>query len=108
MRAKVEAPLYGFPQSLLDALDGMDPGPGPMSVCGMCGDTILGQRHRIIDAVTERLIAGDYDAGLDYGIPGHDLWILVAASYEHGKAFARQRRAERRAGLTDRREQEKR
>lgn len=89
------APLYGFPATLLTGLDDLP--VGPASPCGFCGDTILGQRHRIIDAIAERLIAGEWDAGDDYGIASGDLWLVVAASYEHTKALSRQRRAERKA-----------
>lgn len=88
--------FYGFPAPLLDRLGDVG-GIGPASPCGFCGDTILGQRHRIIDAVTERLVLGDEGVAEDYDIPDCDLWIIVAASYEHTKALARQRRAERKA-----------
>lgn len=92
-----EALRYGFPAVLLDALDAMQPGPGPGSPCGLCGDTILGQRHRIIDAITERLRIGDLDPGEDWKIPPHYLGVIVMAHYEHEKALKRQRRAERKS-----------
>ena len=85
-------PFYGFPATLMDWLSTVE-GLGPSSRCGLCGDTILGQRHRIIDAIAERLVAGDFDVGDDYGVREADLWICVAASYEHDKALRRQRRS---------------
>ena len=88
--------LYGFPERLWRLIDDCYPELGPSSPCGLCGDTILGQRHRIIDAITERSLAGEsMEVAEDYGLKEVDLWPIVAASYEHEKALARQRRAER-------------
>lgn len=43
------------------------PADGP---CGICGDTILGQRHRVIDAIAGRIRAGDDPSSVaeDYGV----------------------------------------
>lgn len=86
--------LYGFPEPLMELVDlGF---PGNSGPCGFCGDTILGGRHRVIDAIAERFVVGDEPED-DYGISARQLAVAIAASYEHDKALKRQRRAERRA-----------
>jgi hypothetical protein len=42
--------------ALRPALDDAFPANGP---CGVCGDTTLGQRHRRIDVIAERIRAGE-------------------------------------------------
>lgn len=84
---------WGFPVALEAMLTDCYPELGPSSPCGLCGDTILGQRHRIIDAITERALTGEAEeAAADYGLTERDLWPIVAASYEHDKALKRERR----------------
>lgn len=43
--------------TLRDQLDALPYGPG--SKCGLCGDTVIGQRHRVIDAIAGRIRAGE-------------------------------------------------
>lgn len=45
-------------ERLREEIDGLP--FGPASPCGLCGDEQVGQRHRIIDAIAERIRAGDY------------------------------------------------
>jgi len=33
--------------------------PGNAGPCGFCGDTLVGGRHRVIDAIAERIRAGE-------------------------------------------------
>lgn len=63
---------------LLEQLDALP--YGPSKPCGLCGDTVLGQRHRIIEAVAERIRAGEpwqsvVEDWLGYG-PDDALWTL--------------------------------
>ena len=86
--------LYGFPRKLLDQVN--EAFPGNSGPCGLCGDTILGGRHRVIDAIRERLVAGEGDEAVeDYDLPWAWAAVAVAASYEHTEALKRQRRAAR-------------
>lgn len=74
-----------LPAAIQRAVDETFPRNGP---CGFCGDTILGARHRVIDAITERLRAGEDEDSVagDYDLRAADLWVAVMASYEHDKA----------------------
>lgn len=86
---------WGFPAALLEQVD--EAFPGNAGPCGLCGDTILGGRHRVIDAVRERLVVGEGDEVVDdYDLPWAWAAVAVAASYEHDKALKRQRRNEAR------------
>lgn len=88
--------LFGFPAPLMALVN--EAFPGNAGPCGLCGDTILGGRHRVIDAVRERLVMGEGDEAVeDYDLPWAWAAVAVAASYEHDKALKRQRRAERKA-----------
>lgn len=94
-RSKNGPPLYGFPQRLLDTVDDLH--PAASTPCGLCGDTILGQRHRIIDAIRDRLLAGEVEVLDDYRVQEEDAWVFVAAAYEHDLASARETRQTRAA-----------
>ncbi len=60
---------------LADSYRNIAPEPSP---CGVCGGPDA--RHRIGDAITERLTAGDDSTGvwIDYGIPIPALWCITA------------------------------
>lgn len=56
---------------------------GPTSPCGFCGDTTLGQRHRVIDAIAEQIRAGEHPDTVadDYGITLYGIIYALAVSW---------------------------
>ena len=56
------------------------PDSGP---CALCGDTTLGARHRMIDAIAELVKAGDSPEFIadSYGIPVAAVAVALAASW---------------------------
>jgi len=56
---------------------------GPSSPCGLCGDTVLGQRHRVIDAIAEQVRAGEHPdvVAADYGVDLYGVIYALAVSW---------------------------
>jgi hypothetical protein len=56
------------------------PQSGP---CGLCGDTVLGQRHRIIDTIAELVRAGEgiEDVMADYRVSIRGVAVALAVSW---------------------------
>lgn len=65
---------------LRDQLAEHFPQDGP---CGFCGDTILGQRHRVIDAIAGQIRAGEAPDVVadDFGVDLTGIILALAVSW---------------------------
>ena len=73
-------------------LDRLFPPNGP---CAFCGDTMIGARHRFIDAIAERIIAGDSreDTMKDFGVTAKQVDLALAwRAWEDSPEGKRERR----------------
>lgn len=67
------------------ALDEFFPKVGP---CGICGTPGLDQRHRVVDAIADRLAAGEWshEVAEDYGLPLEAMAVVKAWTAKWGRA----------------------
>ena len=75
--------------SLTPILDRLFPPRGP---CAFCGDEIVGARHRVIDAIAERVHAGDPIEEVASEYPGDWEAALVACAFVEGWEAGRKRK----------------